>query len=221
MARDRGKLPPACRATGRVLRVVRAPVVREGGTGMEEARGGPADASGASAPVRRAHPWLRAYVRAVDGLNRRVGRLAMYLIFAMMAVMLWSVVTRQTGRPAIWTLEMGQFLMVAYYMLGGPYSVQLGGHVRMDLLYERWTPRRKAWFDAVTVFVLLFYLGVLLYGGIQSTGYALATGERQSSLWRPLMWPVKLAATVGICLMLLQATAEFLKDLARLRRAEL
>jgi TRAP-type mannitol/chloroaromatic compound transport system permease small subunit len=164
--------------------------------------------------------WALGYIRIVDAVNRRIGRVAMYFIFAMMGVLLWSIITRQTASPAIWTIEMAQFLLVGYYMLGGPYAMQMGDHVRMDLLYAGWTPRRKSWFDAVTVLILIFYLGVLLFGGISSTTYAFATGETQTGLWRPFMWPVKLAATAGIVLMLLQASAEFLRDIARLRGVE-
>lgn len=165
--------------------------------------------------------WMLAYVRAVDAVNRRVGRFAMYLVFAMMAVLVWSILAKNFDRPAIWTLETTQFLMVAYYLLGGAYATQMGDHVRMDLLYGSWGLRRRAAVDAVTVFVLLFYLGVLLYGGISSTIYAVEYGERAHSAWRPYMWPVKLVGTVGILLMLLQAVAEFFRDLARLRGIEI
>ncbi|OCW58134.1 TRAP transporter small permease subunit [Hoeflea olei] len=153
-----------------------------------------------------------AYIRAVDAFNRRVGRFAMYLIFALMGVLFWSSITKAAGSPALWTLEFAQFIMVGYYLLGGAYSMQLGDHVRMDLVYGGWSPRRKAAVDAVTVLFLLFYLGVLLYGGISSTTYALEYGERAHSVWRPYMWPVKMIATLGVFLMLLQAFAEFLRD---------
>ena len=107
--------------------------------------------------------------------------------------------------------------MVAYYMLGGPYSIQLGSNVRMDLFYGGWPDRRKAWFDAFTVAFLIFYLGVLLYGGISSTNYAIEYSERSYSAWRPYMWPIKIIMCAGILLMILQALSEFLKDIARIR----
>lgn len=160
---------------------------------------------------------MTVYVRWVDVLNRRVGRFAMYLIFALMGVLLWSSLSKFAGSPALWTLEMAQFIMVAYYLLGGPYSVQLGDHVRMDLLYAGWSPRRKAAVDMVTVLFLLFYLGVLFYGGVSSTTYAFEFGERAHSVWRPYMWPVKLVATTGVLLMLLQALAELFRDILFLR----
>jgi TRAP-type C4-dicarboxylate transport system permease small subunit len=57
---------------------------------------------------------IRAYVRVVEGLNRRVGRFAMYLLFAMMAILLWSSISKTFFVPSLWTLEMAQFAMVAF-----------------------------------------------------------------------------------------------------------
>ena len=156
-------------------------------------------------------------MRAVDAVNYRLGRVIMYLIFAMMGVLLWSSVSKTFFLPSLWTLEMAQFAMVAYFILGGPYSLQLGANVRMDLLYGRWSPRTKAWVDAVTVLFLIFYLGVLLYGGAESLGYALEFDERSPTAWRPPLWPIKTVMCVGIALMLLQAVAELIRDIARLR----
>jgi TRAP-type mannitol/chloroaromatic compound transport system permease small subunit len=164
--------------------------------------------------------WMRRYVRVAEAINYRVGRAAMYLIFLMMGILLWSSVSKTFFLPSLWTLEMAQFAMVAYYILGGPYSIQLGSNVRMDLLYGSWTPRTKAWVDAFTVLFLMFFLGVLLYGAVSSTTYAIEYGERSPTAWRPYMWPIKLVMCVGIVLMLLQAVAELFKDIARIRGEE-
>ncbi len=188
-----------------------------------------------------------SYIRLVDGLNRRVGRFIMYGIFALMAILLWSSISKTFFNPSLWTLELAQFAMVTYYILGGPYSIQLGSNVRMDLFYGEWDDRKKAWFDAFTIFFLIFYLCVLLWGALGSTAYSvgyfgrepiqffgelggsLLTGgpeaaaeklgflDRSSTAWRPYMWPIKLVMTVGIFLTLLQAIAEFFKDWAEAR----
>ncbi len=145
----------------------------------------------------------------------------MYFIFVMIGILLWSSVSKTFFLPSLWTLEMAQFSMVAYFLLGGPYAMQMGANVRMDLLYGSWTIRQKAWVDAFTVIFLLIYLGVLLYGGIESLLYALEYKERSPSAWRPLMWPIKSLMCLGIFLMLLQVLAEFIKDIARIRQVEL
>ncbi|MDF3414630.1 TRAP transporter small permease subunit [Sulfitobacter sp. M57] len=185
---------------------------------------------------------LRSYIRCVDGMNHRIGRIAMYGIFVLMGILIWSSISKTFFLPSLWTLEMAQFVMVGYYILGGPYSIQLGSNVRMDLLYGDWSIRRKAWFDLLTVCFLIFYLCVLLYGAVSSTAYALGywktepfsylfgivTGseeigrlERSSSAWRPYMWPIKAVMIVGFLLMLLQCVSELCKDVLRLKGEEI
>lgn len=193
---------------------------------------------------------MRGYVRTVDAVNYRIGRVMMWGLFAMMGILLWSSISKSFFNPSLWTLEMAQFAMVTYYILGGPYSIQMGSNVRMDLFYGGWSVRRKAWFDAFTVLFLIFYLGVLLYGGVGSTAYSLGhwndepltffgqivgaflTGgpdaagevigraERSPTAWRPFLWPIKLVMCFGIFLMLLQAVSELFKDIACLRGLE-
>ena len=195
--------------------------------------------------------FMHHYVRIVDAVNYRLGRIIMYGIFLMIGILLWSSISKTFFVPSRWTLEIAQFSMVAYYILGGPYSLQLGSNVRMDLFYSNWTDRRKAQFDAITILLLIFYLGVLLYGGIGSTAYsfgyfgsdplvffkdlfaAFLTGgfdgakevlgflERSSTAWRPYLWPIKSLVIVGFFLMLLQAVSELFKDIARIKGFDL
>ena len=174
--------------------------------------------------------------RGIDSLNRVVGLIVMYSVFLLMGILLWSSISKTFFLPSLWTLEMAQFAMVAYYMLGGPYALLSGGHVRMDLFYGNWSLRRKATIDTITVLFLIFYLGVLLYGALGSTAYSLGywgkapleffaglvTGseevgrmERSSTAWRPYIWPVKAIMIVGLVLMLMQAVSELIKDIAR------
>ena len=165
---------------------------------------------------------VKLYVRYVDAVSYRVGRLAMYLIFVMMGVLLYSSISRTFfNLPLIWVVEIAQFLLTAYYLLGGGYSMQLDAHVRMDLVYSRWSPRGQAFADTITAFSLIFFLCLLLYGGISSTMYAIEYNQKNYSTWGPPLAPIKIIMTFGIGLMLLQAIATFFKDLARVRGVEL
>jgi len=160
---------------------------------------------------------IKAYVRYVDATNRVVGRLTMYLIFAMIGILFYSTISKSFFDPSLWTLEMAQFVMAAYYLLGGGYSMQTDSHVRMDLLYDKWSDKTKAVVDAFTILLMIFYLALLLYGGISSTSYALQYGEESYSSWAPRMAPIKIIMCIGIVLMLLQAIATFFKNVASAR----
>ena len=161
---------------------------------------------------------LKLYVRYVDALNHKVGRFAMYLVFPMAAILLYATISRAVfGIPVNWVLETSQFILSAYYLLGGAYSMQLDAHVRMDLFYGRLSPRNKAVTDAFTILFALFYLGVLLLGGISSTNYAISFGQKNYSAWAPPLWPIKVFMTAGIFLMLLQSISSLIKDIAIVR----
>lgn len=139
----------------------------------------------------------------------------MYLFFVMGAILLFSTASRVIfGVPISWVLEMSQFLLSAYYILGGAYALQLGAHVRMDLFYDRLSARRRAATDAFTILFVIFYLVILLGGGLSSTNYAIKYGQVNYSSWSPVLWPIKVVMTFGIFMMLLQCIAAFFKDLA-------
>ena len=162
------------------------------------------------------------YVRVVDYLSTRFGRIAMYLIFLMIGTLLLDAVTRNMlNIPLFWCVELAQFTLAAYYIMGGPYSMQLESHVRMDLLYDRLSERNKARMDSFTAIFLVVYLIVLLIGCISSTIYSIETNQRLFSMWNPSVVPIKLIMLFGIFLMLLQALSTFFKDLAKARGLEL
>jgi TRAP-type mannitol/chloroaromatic compound transport system permease small subunit len=162
------------------------------------------------------------YVKFADYISTKFGRLAMYSVFLMIAVLLLGAVTRNIlNIPLSWTIEMAQFILTGYYIVGGAYSMQLKDHVRMDLLYDKFSVKTKAKIDVCTNFFLVFYLLTLLFGSISSTMYAIEYGQRNFSQWNPSMIPIKLIMVFGIILMILQSISTFFKDLATVRGVEI
>jgi TRAP-type mannitol/chloroaromatic compound transport system permease small subunit len=160
----------------------------------------------------------KIYVRYMDATSRAVGKIVMFLIFGMIAILLYETVSRTIfNRPHIWSVESAQFVMAAYYLLGGGYSLLIGSHVRMDLLYDRWSAKKKAVVDVITFFIALLYLVVLTYGGWQGILYAIKYKQVTYSAWAPQVAPIKIIMQIGIVMMLLQLIAEFIKDLAIVR----
>jgi TRAP-type mannitol/chloroaromatic compound transport system permease small subunit len=159
---------------------------------------------------------IRTFVRYVDATNRVIGTVSMYGVFAMIGILLFSSISRTFfNLPFIWAVEMAQFTMAGYYLLGGGFSMIHEGHVRMDLLYGRWSERRQAFIDAITSICLIFYLVLLLVGGISSIDYAIRYGQKNYTPWAPPLAPIKIIMAIGIFLMLLQAIATFFKDVAK------
>ncbi len=165
---------------------------------------------------------VKIFVHSVEATNRVVGKFSMYLVFLMIGILLYEPVARNLfGVSSIWSVEMAQFTMAAYYLLGGGFSMMLKGHVRMDLLYGRWSDKKKATVDVFTGLFLMFYLVFLLYGAYSSIEYAVMYGQKNRSAWAPYMAPIKIIMGTGVLLMLLQTIATFFKDLAKARGEKL
>jgi len=165
---------------------------------------------------------IKAYVDGITATSKLIGMLAMYLLFGMLGILFFETVSRTFfNKPWIWTVEMAQFVMAAYYTLGGAYTLIIDGHVRMDLAYAKWSPKNKALADVLTFAVIMLYLVVLLLGGIISLEYSIKYKQKSYSSWAPPVTPIKIIMLFGMLLMILQVIAEFFKDLARARGKEI
>jgi TRAP-type mannitol/chloroaromatic compound transport system permease small subunit len=161
---------------------------------------------------------IRYYVRVVDRLSDWVGLVAMYLIVLMIGILLLDAITRNVlNIPLHWCIEAAQFTLAAYYFMGGAKTLKDNDHVRMDLIYSNLSERGKAIMDLITVWCLLFYLAVLLFGSISSLTYAIKTNETRFSMWNPSMIPIKALMVACIVLMILQTISLVFKYFAAAR----
>ena len=88
------------------------------------------------------------YVKLIDKITDIIGRITMYTVFVMMGVLVLSFVTRNIiNFPLLWIIEMAQFIMTGYYLMGGAYSMKENQHVRMDLVYGNLSEKNKARMD--------------------------------------------------------------------------
>mgnify|MGYP001395781708 FL=1 len=162
--------------------------------------------------------FISLYVNTIDSICEKVGRFVMYWVFFMMFLLILSFVTRNIiNFPLMWIIEMAQFTITAYYLLGGGYSMLSNDHVRMDLFYGKLSRKGKAKMDVFTSFFLIFYLIILFIGSITSLVYTIETKQKLFTAWAPYVWPIKSLMLIGILLMLLQAFSMLFKDIAKIK----
>ena len=123
--------------------------------------------------------------------------------------------------PTKWSYEVGWMLYGAQFMLAAAYTLRRGGHIRTDVLYERWSPRRRAIVDAVC-YVLFFFPGLLgiLYAGTVEAAHAWDIGERTGlrvlGVGVP-MYALKAVIPVSAALLLLQGVSELIRCVRTIR----
>lgn len=163
--------------------------------------------------------WARA-ARRLDQIAIWSGRLACWMLVPLVLGLSWEVVSRYVfNAPTQWAYDLTFMLYGSFFMLGAAFTLQRKGHVRTDMLYERWSPRRQAAIDlACYLLVFLPFIAVFLVTG---WGYFVKAYETKetfvSSAWQPLTWPFKGSMPLAGLLLLVQGASEIFKCLHTLQ----
>lgn len=156
---------------------------------------------------------VSAIVRLINQTNRVVGGIVAMMIIVLTVLILLEVVLRYGfSAPTVWGTELTTLLFATYVLLGGGYALLKGDHVRMDVLYSRFSDRGKAVLDLITAPFALLYIGVLFVEGNSMLLEAIESKRTLSSDWAPLMWPWLLAMPIGVGLLGLQVIANMLSN---------
>jgi len=100
---------------------------------------------------------LVGFIRGVDALNEWIGRTVSWLTLGCVLTCFAVVVLRYAfdlGFP--WMQELYVWQHAAVFMAGAGYTMLHGGHVSVDVLYGKASPRRRAWIDIAGTLVFLF-----------------------------------------------------------------
>lgn len=156
---------------------------------------------------------LATTVRFVNQLNRFVGGIVSMLILGLTLLIVLEVISRYGfSAPTVWGTELTTLLFATYVLLGGGYTLLKNDHVRMDILYGRFSDRGKAVLDLISMPFALLYVGVLFIEGNSMLFEAIESQRTLSSDWAPLLWPWLLALPVGVGLLGLQIIANAISN---------
>jgi TRAP-type mannitol/chloroaromatic compound transport system permease small subunit len=100
-------------------------------------------------------------------------------------------------------------------MLGAPYALLKGAHVRTDMLWEKFSDRTKGLIDAIALLVLFLpTMVVLVYISIDDFFYSMSINERSNTTaWQPIIWPLRGVIPLSCALMFIQGISELMKSL--------
>ncbi|HJZ45027.1 MAG TPA: TRAP transporter small permease subunit, partial [Hyphomicrobiaceae bacterium] len=125
--------------------------------------------------------------------------------------------------PTSWALDVTTMSFGALFMLGAAYALLKGAHVRTDMLWEKFSDRKKGIIDSVA-YVLFFLpsMAILFAISIDDFFYSLSIDETStSSLWRPVIWPLRAVIPLAAALLFLQGISELMKSLWAARTGEM
>jgi TRAP-type mannitol/chloroaromatic compound transport system permease small subunit len=162
---------------------------------------------------------LERLLSAVDSISLQSGKAISYLLLPISGIMVFEVIARYAfNAPTIWSTELVVMFAGTLYIVGGAYTQHMRGHISVDTLYDFLSPRWKTITRVFLHFPLFFfYISVLVWVGAGFAWESFIESEHSGSLWNPIIWPYKFVIPLGALLVLLQGTAQFIRDVQSLR----
>jgi TRAP-type mannitol/chloroaromatic compound transport system permease small subunit len=156
----------------------------------------------------------RKIVRGIDKISLVSGRILAWWTLLAVLIITFEVTMRYVfNRPTNWAHESMTLIFGMQYILSGAYAHYSKSHVRVDVVYQAFSPRNKARMDALTSVLFFFYVGIMTYTGWFFYWEAQKMWEVSFSDWGPPLYPVKFTVFLGSLLLLLQGGANFVRDL--------
>jgi TRAP-type mannitol/chloroaromatic compound transport system permease small subunit len=158
---------------------------------------------------------LRKLAMRIDAAQERFGRAVSWVTFLMVAVVFLDVISRYALRTTfVFVQEAEWYLFSIVYLLAAGYTMLHDEHVRVDILYSKLSPRRKARRDLILLFVF-FYPSCLLVIWTTWPFFRNAVSVLEGSPdpgGIPARWALKGVIIVGFAILLIQGFSQTVKS---------
>jgi TRAP-type mannitol/chloroaromatic compound transport system permease small subunit len=158
--------------------------------------------------------------RVIDRMNERFGEVANWLVLLACLISAGNAASRYllSASSNAW-LEVQWYMFAGMVLLGGPYTLKVNEHVRVDVLYSLLSERARLWIDVFGCLLFLLPICVILiYFTWPWFVESWRINESSSNAGGLIRWPVKLLLPVGFALMALQGISELIKRIDALIR---
>jgi len=158
--------------------------------------------------VKKIEPLLDAFDTAIEKLGQGVS----LIIIIMMATVMFEVVARYAfNSPTIWAWPITKQLFAVFILFGGIYTMLHSGHIRVEVLYNRFSPKMKLASRLIALLFALIFLGVLAWQAtVQAVG-SLMIRECASGAFRIPLYPLKILVPIAAILFCLQVIVNFIR----------
>jgi len=155
-------------------------------------------------------------IKILDAISEWSGRIVMLLIIPMILVTVYDVVLRYFFRsPTAWAYEISWMTYAAFFMLGGAYTLLEGGHINVDIVYNKYPEKIRLYLKLLYLILILlpFVLIILRYSIPWALHSTISLERAEHTLWRPYSFPVKWTLPIGIFLLAIQGISEFFRTI--------
>ncbi|MBC8519059.1 MAG: TRAP transporter small permease subunit [Gammaproteobacteria bacterium] len=160
-------------------------------------------------------PPLELIESRIQRLSQGIGRVSAVLLLLLLANVFYDVVMRYLlNDVSIGMQELEWHLYASLFLLGISYTMSQDGHVRVDLIYDQLSAKRRSQIDIVgTIFLLIpFCLLITWYGmGFVAESYQLGESSGDPG-GLPYRWLIKAMIPLSFLLLLISSVGFMLRS---------
>ena len=151
---------------------------------------------------------------AIERLNAWIGAISAWSLLAMTLIVGFEVASRYLfNAPTIWAWDINIQLMLLLLMLGMAEAYRRDAHVRVDVLTSLLSERGKAVVEVLLAPVFLFVVCILAWTGWEYFLASYTRNQTASTIFAPLLWPIKFTLPLGGALLVLQGIVKLVRDI--------
>ncbi|WP_276118091.1 MULTISPECIES: TRAP transporter small permease subunit [Pararhizobium] len=159
---------------------------------------------------------LLGFSRLIDRVTEIIGKSVSWLILVAVLVSAGNAIIRKIFNMSsnAW-LEAQWYLFGAAFMLAAAYTLSQNEHIRIDVVYGKFSRRTQHWIDLFGhVFFLMPFVLLMTYYLIPYVLMSVRSQEGSSSAGGLIVWPAKAILLAGFVLLALQGVSEIIKKVA-------
>jgi TRAP-type mannitol/chloroaromatic compound transport system permease small subunit len=147
----------------------------------------------------------KSFFEVIDNISKRAGKVVSYAAVIIMLITVWEVFSRYVlNQPRSYTWPINRQLFGIFILFAGIYTMSMGGHIRIEILYDFFPPKMKMFTKILTLACFISFMGVLVWQASWMGWNAALSGERFAGAFRIPLYPFKILLPLAAFLFLLE-----------------
>ena len=157
----------------------------------------------------------------IDTFIDLVGRITSWLALGIALVMGANVLLRYAfSYGFIWAQELEWHIFVPICLFGMSYALLHGEHVRVDVLFQYFTPRNKERVEVISAVISMAFSAIVIWLSIPYVWQSWSIGEGTANPGGlDYRYIIKSFIPIGFALLFLQSLSQAIKSYLAMRRA--
>lgn len=155
---------------------------------------------------------IRILFKSIDTFSEKAGKPISLLALALMLIVVIRVIARYVfDYSFIWGFPINRQILGVFVLFAGVYAMAAGAHLRVEVFYNRFSPRAKVYAGLVDLAAFLIFMGVLIWQSGWMAGNSIINTELSQGTPKVPLYVIKAFVPVVAFLFLLQGISAFFR----------